>query len=434
MFEAMRRIVHVSMVGFTLAIGRWDPIWISLAAALALALNLVILPALTSRTLEKSEHQRFRWDPGLISYPLSVLIMSLIFWDHQFFIIVGWGAMAFGDPAAQYIGSRYGRKKIPWNPDKTYLGSLAFLIASGLGTFLLLKLVPQEIIPSEWSLMILLAAMLAATLAESLPGTINDNLLVPLVASGTAFVLSMGLPFSTWGFPPDMWFGAGTVGVFVLLSAFSGKIDWPGAITGGILAFLIFWAGSWAGLGSLFLLFVLGTTVSLIGRSRKAEWGIAQEDSGKRSVRHAFSNAGVAGILSVLALAFPQDAAPLILASVASLATATSDTFSSELGSLYGKRFVSVLTWKSGRRGEDGLISLEGTAAGVLGAVLIAVPFILVAGMSWTFAAVIVAPAVGGNLVDSLLGATFQAWGLMTNDSVNFAATASGAGMALLLM
>ena len=422
------------MVGFALAIGKWDPIWISLAAALALALNLFILPALTSRTLEKSEHQKFRWDPGLISYPLSVLIMSLIFWDHQFFIIVGWGAMAFGDPAAQYIGSRYGRKEIPWNPDKTYLGSLAFLIASGLGTFLLLKLAPEGIIPEGWSLVILLAAMLIATIAESLPGTINDNLVVPLGASGTAYVLCMGLPCSTWALAPDLWLGAGTVGIFVLLSASSGKIDWAGALMGGILAFLIFWAGSWAGLGSLFLLFVLGTTVSLIGRSRKAEWGIAQEDSGKRSVRHAFSNAGVAGILSVFALAFPQDAAPLILASIASLATATSDTFSSELGSLYGKRFVSILTWKSGRRGEDGLISLEGTAAGVLGAVLIAVPFILVAGMSWRFAAIIVVAAVGGNLVDSLLGATFQAWGLMTNDSVNFAATASGAGIAFLLV
>lgn len=421
------------MVWFALAIGRWDPIWITLSAALALGLNLFVLPSLTSRTLEKSEHQRFRWDPGLISYPLSVLIMSLIFWEDQFFIVVGWGAMAFGDPAAQYIGSRYGRKKIPWNQDKTYLGSLAFLIASGLGTVLLLKLVPQEIIPSEWSLMILLVAMLAATLAESLPGTINDNLLVPLVASGVAWAFCFGLPVSEWSLPEEIWMGAGTVGVFVLLSAFSGKIDWAGAVTGGILAFLIFWAGSWAGLGSLFLLFVLGTTVSLIGRSRKAEWGIAQEDSGKRSVRHAFSNAGVAGILSVLALAFPQDTAPLILASVASLATATSDTCSSELGSLYGKRFVSVLTWKSGRRGEDGLISLEGTVAGVFGAMLIAVPFVLVAGNSWTAAAVIVAAAVGGNLVDSLLGATFQAWGLMTNDTVNFTATAFGAGGALLL-
>lgn len=438
MFPALRRVIHVSMVLFALTIGRWDPLWVSLSALAALLLNLFILPALTKRTLEKPESQRFWRDPGLISYPLSVLILSLIFWDNQIYMAIGWGAMAFGDPAAQYVGKKWGSCKLSWNPEKSWPGMLAFWISATLGTGTLLLLLPEssypeQMVEDDWILGLFII-MAAAAFAESLRGSINDNLFVPIVTGLVAWVYVNGAGVREMTIPEDWILAGGAIGVFMLLSWFSGKIDLPGTLMGGFLALLIFAGGSWAGLGCLLLLFVLGTFASVFRRKEKQELGVAQEAGGKRSVRHAFSNAGVAGLLGALSLAVPGWQQVCMAGIVASLATATSDTFSSEFGSYYGKRFVSVLTWKSGRRGEDGLVSVEGTAAGVVGASLIAIPFLLVAGVDWSWLPMIVLAAMCGNLVDSYLGATFQRWGLMTNDSVNFTATLSGAlGMILML-
>lgn len=438
MFPALRRLIHVSMVLFALTIGRWDPLWVSLSALAALVLNLFILPALTKRTLEKPESQRFWRDPGLISYPLSVLMLSLIFWNNQIYVAIGWGAMAFGDPAAQYLGKKWGNHNLNWNPDKSWLGMLAFWLSATVGTGILLLLLPEssypeQVVEGDWILGLAII-MAAAAIAESLRGSINDNLFVPIVTGLIAWVYVNGVGLAEVELPTD-WLNASlAISVFMLLSWLSGKIDLPGTLMGGFLALLIFAGGSWAGLGCLLLLFVLGTFASVFRRKEKQSLGVAQEAGGKRSVRHAFSNAGVAGLLGALSLAVPEWQEACFAGIVASLATATSDTFSSEFGSYYGKRFISVITWKSGSRGEDGLISLEGTLAGVVGAGLIALPFLLVSGIAWSWAPIIILSAMLGNLMDSFLGASFQRWGLMTNDSVNFAATLTGAlGMILTL-
>lgn len=438
MLPALRRVIHVSMVLFALTIGRWGPLWVSLSALAALLLNLFILPSLTNRTLDKPESQRFWRDPGLISYPLSVLILSLIFWESQVYMAIGWGAMAFGDPAAQYVGKKWGSRKLRWNPEKSWIGMLAFWVVATIATWVLIAFLPEKIYPNgillqDWGLP-LLVIMAGAALSESLRGSLNDNLFVPIVTGCLAWVWFNSVALNDILIPDDWLLAVIAIGVFMLLSWFSGKIDMPGTFMGGFLAVLIFAGGNWAGLGCLLLLFVLGTLASVLGRKQKQLLGVAQEAGGKRSVRHAFSNAGVAGLLGALSLAVPEWQEACMFGIVASLATATSDTFSSEFGSLYGKKFVSVITWKPGVRGQDGLISVEGTLAGVVGAGLIAIPFLLVSGNSWNWLGMILLAAMVGNLMDSMLGATFQRWEFMTNDSVNFAATLTGAISMILML
>lgn len=438
MLQALRRVIHVSMVLFALTIGRWDPLWVSLSALAALFLNMFILPSLTKRTLDKPESQRFWRDPGLISYPLSVLILSLIFWENQIYMAIGWGAMAFGDPAAQYVGKKWGNRKLSWNPEKSWIGMLAFWVVATIGTWILVAFLPARIYPNgillqDWVLP-LLVIMAGAALSESFRGSINDNLLVPIVTGCIAWAWFTGVGLGEMRIPEDWLLAVVAIGVFMLLSWFSGKIDLSGTLMGGLLALLIFAGGSWAGLGCLLLLFVLGSLASAFRRKEKQVLGVAQEAGGKRSITHAFSNAGVAGFLGALSLAVPEWQEACMAGIVASLATATSDTFSSEFGSLFGKRFVSVLTGKPGIRGQDGLISLEGTLAGLVGAGLLAIPYVLVSGNSWSWAPIIILAAMLGNVMDSMLGATFQRWMLMNNSSVNFAATLTGAISMILLL
>lgn len=226
--------------------------------------------------------------------------------------------------------------------------------------------------------------------------------------------------------PNQLLFGLSSIGLFVVLSYASGKIDLLGSLVGGLIALGIFVGGGFEALALLLLFFVLGTFVSHWQRSAKQDLGLAQENEGKRSVRHAFSNGGVAGMCGLWAYAFPEDAPIYLAALAASFATALGDTFSSELGNIYGRRYVEILTLRPGERGLDGVISLEGTLLGVGGSLIVAMIYGSLVGNA-KFVLPVFLAGIMGNLLDSVYGATLQRRGILTNDSVNFMATFSGA-------
>ena len=220
--------------------------------------------------------------------------------------------------------------------------------------------------------------------------------------------------------------GALVVALLTLASIASRKIDIPGGLVGGLLAACIFLG---TGLGGLLLLggfFILGSVASKFGLRKKIKMGLAQENSGKRGVRHALANGGVAAAMGLAAWSFPASASLYGVMLAASLALAAADTCASELGNIYGTKYVDVLSFKPGKRGEDGVISPQGTLLGALAAVLIAALY-LAAGGTWIGALLATAAGCFGNLVDSVLGATLQRRGYMTNDTVNFANTLAAA-------
>jgi uncharacterized membrane protein len=70
---------------------------------------------------------------------------------------------------------------------------------------------------------------------------------------------------------------------------------------------------------------------------------------------------------------------------------------------------------------------MEGLLAGIVGSTLplLHIPMIFLA--NWKLFAIIALAGFLGNLVDSILGATLQHRGALSNHDVNFWATASGA-------
>lgn len=425
-----RLLVHVSMVGFALFIGRLAPWLIALCAFAAFLFNCWLLPRLTDRRLEKPAEREWGVPLGLLMYPAVLTAIALIFYDHQVFVAVGWGAMALGDAAAGYFG-RWGKRAIPWQADKHWLGTVAFVLVATPATLGLLWLLPEESrLGLSWGTWagLLLAAMLVAALVESLPGLIDDNFSVPLAASGTAFLGYQWLTEGVFFLPLNINWGILGIVVFSVLSTWTGKIDPGGATAGGLVAMGMFLGGGFPALTLLFWFFVLGTLASSWGKKRKQAMGLAQEAGGQRRVRHALANGGVAGLTGLLAWSFPEQEALWLSAMAGAIASAIGDTLASELGNLYGRRYLDLLTFKPGVRGQDGVISLEGTLLGVAGSLLIAITAQWgLDGVAWW--------AVGlggwaGNLTDSLLGATLQRRGLMTNDTVNFFCTLAGAGAA----
>ncbi len=222
------------------------------------------------------------------------------------------------------------------------------------------------------------------------------------------------------------------IGLAVWVSIVTRKLTVAAAVIGGILA-LVIYAG--VGLYGLFMLgafFILGTLATAWQTSSKNKIGLAEKKDG-RTVGQVFANGGVAGIVSLLALRYPENHFIWATMIAGSLSAATADTLSSELGSVYGKHFYNCITFKKDQRGLDGVVSLEGVLIGIMGSTIIACIYCIGFGWDIAWLAVAIAGTIG-NLADSVLGATLERKGILPNDVVNFLNTAMGALSALALI
>jgi len=201
------------------------------------------------------------------------------------------------------------------------------------------------------------------------------------------------------------------LGLGMAYSARAGKLTVPAVWTGGALGLLIYLGAGWSGLASLALFFGLGTAASAWRVADKRRLGLAEANRGRRTAGQVLANAGVAGILGLLAGSF---------------ASAAADTLASELGNLYGRRYYNILTFKPEQRGLDGVVSLEGTLLGLAGSAVIAAAYCLGAGWGPAFGVLLLA-GTAGNLADSLLGATLERRHFLNNDAVNSLNTLVGA-------
>jgi uncharacterized protein (TIGR00297 family) len=157
----------------------------------------------------------------------------------------------------------------------------------------------------------------------------------------------------------------------------------------------------------------------------KSRLGLAEANKGRRSAGQVVANAGVAGLLGLLAWQVPHFALLAQLMLAGSFAAATADTLASELGNLYGRRYYNILTLQPDERGLNGVVSLEGTALGVAGTAVLAAVHCLCYGWGPSYWWLLVG-GTAGNLMDSVLGATVERRGYLGNNAVNLLNTLTG--------
>jgi len=186
----------------------------------------------------------------------------------------------------------------------------------------------------------------------------------------------------------------------------------------------------WKSFSLLLAFFVLGSMATRLGYAKKAARGIAERRGGGRSWREALANTLAGAFFSILVITTHHEAAFLV-ALMATFAEAAGDTVSSEIGQWLSTRAYLVTTFEPVRAGENGGISLGGTAAGLAASAL-------VAGLGYALglstrggAALALAAGLAGNLLDSVLGATLERRGLVSNGIVNFAGTSFAGALAL---
>src|SRR5262249_42184629 len=131
--EASRQWVHVLSGGFALLL-RMLTWWQAAAlAATALAFNVLVLPRIGGRRLYRPVDEARGFPLGILLYPVAVLLLILAFPTRFDIVAAAWGVLAFGDGAATLAGRAWGRRRWPWNPEKTIEGTAAFIVCGGAG-------------------------------------------------------------------------------------------------------------------------------------------------------------------------------------------------------------------------------------------------------------------------------------------------------------
>ncbi len=429
--ETARQIVHMAMGGFALLL-RWIPWWQAVAlAVVALVFNLVVLPRLRLGLYRPGDRER--GVHGIIWYPLAVLLLVLTFPRRPDIAAAAWGILAIGDGIATLVGRAIGGPRWAWNREKTLSGSAAFAIAgAAAGAFLAWWCRPALDTPPALAFTILapiLAAAVAA-LVETIPVRLDDNLSVAATAGATLWLASLVSPAQLPAAQADLMARLPAALALNLLVAWAGHrartVSAAGAATGAIIGVTVFAGTGWQGWVLLLVTFVAASIASRLGLKRKMLLGIAEERGGRRGPGNAIANTGVAAIAALVALTGTSpDAARL--AFVAALTAGGSDTIASEIGKAWGRRTWSIVSLTRVLPGTSGAMSLEGTSAGIAGALgLGAVGVALgLAPPAWLWPIVIGATA--GSLLESWLGATLEAPGILDNDMLNFINTAAAA-------
>jgi len=430
--ETQRQLVHIGVGLFALLL-RWLtwPQAVALAIA-AVAFNLFALPRLSGRVFRAGDLDR-PWSSGIVLYPLAVLGLVLVCRERLDLAAAAWGILAAGDGAATLAGTSIRSPRLPWNREKSLVGLLAFIIlGSGAAIGLLVWTSGAGL-----SGMLIAKGVLAAAVAgfvETLPIRLNDNLSVPAAAVFILWSVTFFDPQVALGRAPalavETAIALGANGALAWAGLLAGTVTATGALAGLAIGTVILLGGGWAAWGVLLATFVTASVCTRIGAAGKTAAGIAEPRGGRRGPGNAIANTGLAAWACLLAIGM-TDPSLALLACVAALATAGSDTVASEIGKAYGRTTVQVTSLQRVPRGTVGAVSLEGTVAGIVSAAGLAAIGAWWGLVPWAAVPVVSAAASVASLIEGALGATLETRGILNNDTLNFVNAAIGAGLTL---
>ncbi len=451
--EFSRKLVHVS-VGILIFFA--PTLFVVPLPALILAATFITVNVIAIRfRLFPGMHGTKRISYGTVFYPLSFLILIVLFWFKAPFIIsLSMLVLAFGDAAAAIVGENDPSPTIfrLTSDVKSLEGSWTMFAVSSLT---MMAGVVHFFPMMEFRFLLACAGAAAITAAawEAISSRGLDNLSIPL---SVAFVLTVYLVPSSMASPQQYTVGIGLALFIAAISFYAGFLTASGAVATFLLASLIFGIGGWRWTVPILTFFVLSSLLSRIGRSRKKEFEDLFEKSGNRDHGQVAANGGVAGMVALLAFIFPsRDLYPIYLGAVAAV---TADTWGTEIGLLARGRTFLITSWKAVAPGTNGGVTIIGLLGGLAGAMIIAAIGSLW-GIDWTMGGFIAAAGFAGSTVDSFLGATIQArfqcracgktterhqhcgqptkhiggLGWLRNDAVNWICALSGAVVMMLL-
>lgn len=303
--------------------------------------------------------------------------------------------MGLADAMAALVGRSF---PIPGlklgNEDKSWAGSSTFFMISSILLFGALHLLNWLNYPS--SMLVLFGFVLWLTLIENSSANGSDNLSVPLVF-GVLFPFLFG-PLSHIEVASRFLEILPFVTLFGLLSFRSKSLSGSGTITAISLGVLLYSLGGWIFIVPILAFFISGSVLSRLLQTNEQ----VLEKTGARDPLQVIANGGVP-LLALLLGVFGGNMDWAIMGFLGSVASATSDTWSTEWGMRFGGAPRHILNLSPIEKGLSGGVTLYGFIGAVGGSVFIAsIGLFFMAFGNWFWA--IIAIGVFGSLTDSLLG------------------------------
>jgi uncharacterized protein (TIGR00297 family) len=437
--ETARQWVHIAFGAVALTLPYLSWFQAVLLAAAAVIINIRLLRAIAGARIHRPTELAQAVPAGLVLYPTSILLLLLLFPSRPDIVAAAWGILAVGDGAATLIGRRFGKRKWPWNRHKSIAGSAALFLFGGAAGSLLAWWCRDAVMPPPYpwfSMAVPFAAALTAAAVETVPIRLDDNLSVPLSAAAVLWAGSLmneDLVVEAIRSAPGLLAVALPANTIVAWAGFAARtVSLSGAIAGWLIGTIVFVCAGFAGWLLLIAAFLCAAITSRMGLRRKRLLGIAEDRAGRRAAGNAIANTGIAAAAAVLAAVSYADLYALV-AFAAALTAGASDTIASEIGKAWGRRTWSILPLKPVPAGTAGAMSLEGTAAGLVGAAALALLSVVLNLIPAQAFLPVVAGATAGSFVEGLLAATFEAPGILNNDALNLINTALAAFVAIAL-
>lgn len=440
-----RKILHVVAVGSCAVAGytadslghRELLTWIVAGA------EVVLIGLVGFGGLMREESGRRAW--GIVWFPLAFLVLLLITQREE---MIGFfmATLAICDPAATVAGkllrsgkamppdvldARYFLSKSPrtnilttpyrlTGDPKTLVGNLAFFVAFMLLVFSLpvsyhygadSATGSPEYLREFYPLLSLVSIGILLTAGEAVGSRGLDNLIVPLLAAGF-FNLKT---FRHYTYDAGLLSGGILLSVaFVYATTRKTSLTTGGAIAASIMGILIAYAAGPEWTTPLLLFFASSSAIGKIFPAYSSAGDAKQKQA--RDATQVLANGFI--FLVVALLYAPDDymiypwkteiSFPSLLLITA--ATATADTWSSELGQYFRRPTWDLIKWRRVPAGLSGGVSWPGTLAGLGGAALIAsLGWWLLPDPSLSQILRITGFGFLGMLLDSALGSLLQA-------------------------
>jgi len=406
--ETLRKFIHIAtgiaVLPAPLLFTSWLPVFI-ITIIFAIA-NFWFI----QRGKLKSIHEVSRSSLGTVYYPLSFVVLLLMFWERSVMILsISFALMAFADASAGIIARKIANRKIlplPWDK-KSLQGSAAMFVASvlivGAGVALFRESHNFSLINS---VAVALAIGLFAAAAEALSYRGSDNLTVPLLSALGLYVILQ--PETQIQF----LFGEALALAVVVIAFIVKVLDLSGALAGFLVGTIVFGIGGWLLAIPLLLFFIVSSLLSKLSPSGA---NLAQEiiaKSGRRDATQVLAN-GLLPTLMVIASLFMKKETAFMLY-LGGLAAATADTWATEIGLKFGRNPRSILTRKLVPSGTSGGITSAGVVGAILGATLVAwagwwsYQIFEESEIVWLLFVGVAISGIVAQFIDSLLGAMLQ--------------------------
>jgi len=217
------------------------------------------------------------------------------------------------------------------------------------------------------------------------------------------------------------------------LSYIKKMFDFPGAIFAFFYGFVVGFFGGFEWLFIMLFFLFLSYGITKLEFETKKRRNVQEGKKGERGILNIVSNGLIPMIIAMFHPFMERDAATFLF--TVALATATADTFASEIGTLSDRVYL-ITNFKKVPPGTNGGVSPLGTFASLIGAINISAVSLAVMWGNYPINYFIISVFLGfiGCQIDSILGATLENRGYIGKGTVNFLAIGISTLLALLFI